>query len=341
MKFDPARIGIVLINSDGHQLSKDRNALAKLGFTMVQQFTSYGEARNFLPEASVQLVLVGDAAGDLSGLECLRTIKHDPELKAKAVVMVSSEGRRERVLQAVSGGCGGYVLRPYIQDTFAKHLKAAWESCRPDEESLALVEKGNQLAWTGQFGEAVKELSRVTDQENPALEWFNKGLEHLRRQEFGQAILAFNKSLAANSLFAEAYRGLAYAHKGLGEMEKHLDFLKKSAEILALQDKLQQLKELYVEILAHDPEAVNPYNTLGVRLRRSGDLSGALHAYNRALALTPSDENLHYNIAKAYMHAAKPDKAREHLAEALKIKPGFAEASEMLDGIDGAKKREE
>ncbi len=340
MQYDPAKIGIALVNSDGWQISKDRAALARLGFTEIHQFASFGEARKYLSESTVQLILVGDKAGDLSGLECLRTIKHDPEFKAKAVVMVSGEGRREHVLKAVSGGCGGYVLRPYIQDTFSKHLKAAWESCRPDEQDLARVEKGNQLAWTGRFEEAAKELAQVTDQENPALEWFNKGLEHLRKQEFGQAIQAFNKSLAANSLFAEAYRGLAYAHKGLGDAAKHLEYLNKSAEILAMQDKLQELKELYVEILSHDPEAVNPYNTLGVRLRRSGDLSGALHAYNRALALTPSDENLHYNIAKAYLHAAKPDKAKEHLVQALQIKPGFTEASDMLEEISAEVKPE-
>lgn len=334
MLYEPARIGIVLINSDPLQHNKDRNALLKLGFTQVQQFTRFSEARKYLPEASVQLILVGDKAGDLSGVDCLRAITRDPELKAKAVVMVSSEGRREQVLKAVSAGCGGYVLRPYAQNTFAKHLRSAWESSRPDETSLAHVEKGQQLAWTGQFGEAVRELSIVADQENPALEWFNKGLEHLRLQEYGQAIQAFNKALAANSLFAEAYRGLAYAHRGLGEMNKHMEFLKKSADILAMQDKLQELKELYVEILAHDPEAVNPYNTLGVRLRRSGDLSGALHAYTRALALTPRDENLHYNIAKAYLHASKPSEAKEHLRQALAIKPDFLEASEMLADLD-------
>ena len=333
MNFEPAKIGVVLINSDSALLSKDRQALTKLGFTNIQQYIGFGEARRLLPDASIQLILIGDNAGGLSGTECVRIIKHDPELKGKAVVMVSSDNRSERVLGAVSAGCGGYVIRPYPIDTFAKHLKAAWESSRPDEQSLAKVEKGKKLAWTGHFGEAVQELTSVVAQKNDALEWFNQGLEHLRLQEFGQAIQCFNKTLAVNTLFAEAYRGLAYAHQGLGDGDKHLEFLKKTAEILAMQDNLQELKELYVEILTHDPEAVNPYNTLGVRLRRSGDLSGAIHAYTRALTLTPLDENLHYNIAKAYLHAAKPDKAAQHLRDALDIKPDFSEAAEMLASL--------
>ncbi|WP_243360954.1 tetratricopeptide repeat protein [Fundidesulfovibrio terrae] len=334
MKFDPASLAVALINSDGVQQSKDRQALSKLGFGGVHVFAGVGEARKFMGEVPVQLILVGDKAGQLSGVECLKDLKRQENLKQTAVVMISSDGRREHVLKAVSAGCGGYVLRPYILATFAKHLKAAWESSRPDEKSLEQVQKGLTLAFTGQFSEAVQELGAAAGQENDALEWFNKGLEHLRKQEYGQAISCFNTALAVNALFAEAYRGLAYAHKGLGDMEKHLEFLKKSAEILAMQDKLQELKELYVEILSHDPEAVNPYNTLGVRLRRSGDLSGALHAYTRALDLTPTDENLHYNIAKAYIHAAKKDKAAEHLRKALEIKPDFVEASEMLASLE-------
>jgi len=330
MRYEPARIGVALVNSDHAQAAKDRQTLTRLGFMSIHAFGDFEEARPFLADASIHLVLVADKAGQAQGFDCVKMIKRDQELKHKAVVMVSSDGRRERVLRAIASGCGGYVLRPYQADTFAKHIRAAWESSRPDETSEALLESGKRLAFTGQFGEAVRELSQVTGQNNEALEWFNKGLEHLRLQEFGQAIDCFNKALAANTLFAEAYRGLAYAHKGLGDMDKHLECLKRSAEILALQDKLQELKELFVEILTHDPGAVNPYNTLGVRLRRSGDLSGALHAYTRALDLTPRDENLHYNIAKAYQHASRPDSAADHLRKALEIRPDFPEASEML-----------
>ena len=335
MRHEPANIGIAIINTDISQLNKDRQALSKLGYATIHPFSGFEDARPHLPSASIQLVLVGDKTGGASGIECLRAIKRHAELKAKAVVMISSDGRRERVLNAVSAGCCGYVLRPYVLETFAKHVKAAWESSRPDEECLAQVEKGANLAWAGNFGEAVQELSAVVSRDNDALEWFNKGLEHLRLQEFGQAIQCFNTTLAVNTLFAQAYRGLAHAHKGLGDMEKHLEYLNKSAEILAMQDKLQELRELYVEILSHDPEAVNPYNTLGVRLRRSGDLSGALHAYSRALSLTPTDENLHYNIAKAYLHASRQDQAEHHLKQALEIKPDFHEAAQMLNRLEG------
>jgi len=141
-------------------------------------------------------------------------------------------------------------------------------------------------------------------------------------------------ALAVNTMFAEAYRGLAHAHKGLGDQAKFLEYLNRCADILAIQDKLQELKEVFVEILEQDPGAVNPYNTLGVRLRRSGDLSGALHAYTQALALTPGDENLHYNIAKAFLHASRREKAMEHLRQALVIRPDFSEAEQMLAELE-------
>ena len=133
MRYDPARIGVALINSDPKQLAKDRQFLTKLGFASVHQHAGFGEARPFLSSGPIQLILTGDKAGDIDGVDCIRVIKRDKELTGKAVVMVSADGRRDRVLAAISAGCGGYVLRPYAQDTFAKHLKNAWESTRPDD----------------------------------------------------------------------------------------------------------------------------------------------------------------------------------------------------------------
>jgi len=334
MQYQPASIGAALLSADSLHLVKDRQVLIRLGFKHVQQFSSLAEAEPFLKDSRVQLLLIDQKLADGTGLECLRKVKGNPELAGKAVVLVSGDGRREAVLDAVSAGCGGYVLRPYHLETFAKHLKAAWESSRVDEASQALLNEGSRMLWSGHFDEAVAEFQSVADKDNEALALFNQGLEHLRLQEFGQAIVVFNKTLAVNTMFADAYRGLAYAHRGLGQEALALEYLKKTADLLAIQDKLQELKSLYIEILKADPEAVNPYNSLGVRLRRAGDLSGALHAYTRALVLTPQDENLHYNIAKAYLHAGKPDTAISHLHQALAIRPGFEEAAELLRRLE-------
>jgi tetratricopeptide (TPR) repeat protein len=103
-----------------------------------------------------------------------------------------------------------------------------------------------------------------------------------------------------------------------------------------MQDKLQELKEVFGEILTDDPDAINPYNNLGVKLRRSGDYLGALHAYNQALVLTPTDENLHYNIAKAHIYAGDTQKALGHLREAVVIRGDFREASALIKKLEGA-----
>ena len=90
---------------------------------------------------------------------------------------------------------------------------------------------------------------------------------------------------------------------------------------------------MFVEILKTDPDAVNPYNSLGVQLRRKGDIFGALHAYGQALALTPDDEHLHFNISKANLFAGNKDKAVEHLLRSLEINPALAHARELLTKI--------
>lgn len=182
----------------------------------------------------------------------------------------------------------------------------------------------------GRFDEAIEEFAEIVEEENEAVILFNKGMDYLHRQKYGKAILSFNKAVAINSMYAEAYKGLALAHKGKGDETAYRTYLDKSAEILAMQDRLDDLKELFVDILKADPGAVNPYNTMGINLRRKGDYVGALHAYNQALELTPQDENLRYNIAKACIFAKDYEGAMEHLRNALSLRPAFEEARALL-----------
>ena len=100
---------------------------------------------------------------------------------------------------------------------------------------------------------------------------------------------------------------------GKGEMERYKSYLQKAAEVHAQFDRMEEAKNLFIEVLKQDSDAPNPYNTLGVKLRRNGDYPGAVHAYKRAIVLSPKDENIYYNLAKAYYYMGEVKKAQEKL----------------------------
>ena len=333
MKYHPPNIAFITLSANPIHAGLDRKLAKQLKFREVHAFPSLAEARSTLMANTEQILVVDSLLRDMDGCECMRTIHRDRDIRATAMVMITTESSEPYVLSAISAGAGGYVIRPYSLETMERHIKTAWQSSTVDEIEDEQLSRAQNLISQHQFDEAIEEFSELVSDEDEALSFFNKGMEHLRQNKFGKAILAFNKALALNKMYAEAYRGLAHAHKGKGDVAQYQEFLKKSADIFALQDKLHELKEVFVEILKADPDAVNPYNTMGVNLRRSGDYMGALHAYNQALMVTPNDENLMYNIAKAYIYAGDNEKAADHLRRALRLRPDFIEANTLLCSV--------
>ena len=252
-------------------------------------------------------------------------------MPASALTRPSRSSRRaSSIRSAISAGCSGFVIRPYSLDTFEKHIRIAWQSSQRDDSEFEQIRGARDLIDQGLFDDAIEDLEEVVAEENEAERYFNMGADFLRRRLFGKAILSFNKAVKQNAMYAEAYKGLADAHKGKGNDEKYLEFLNKSAEVLAIQDRLDELRDLFVDILKADPDAVNPYNSMGLTLRRDGDFPGALHAYAQALKLTPKDDHLHFNVAKAFIFASDYEKAIHHLEEAVRLNGEFLEARELL-----------
>ena len=52
--------------------------------------------------------------------------------------------------------------------------------------------------------------------------------------------------------------------------------------------------------------------------------------YKRALSVAPDNEVLYYNLSRAYIDAGDRKAALTALNKALKLKPGFEEARELL-----------
>jgi tetratricopeptide (TPR) repeat protein len=61
------------------------------------------------------------------------------------------------------------------------------------------------------------------------------------------------------------------------------------------------------------------FNELGISLRRRGLIEETLRYYFKAQEMSPEDENLQFNIARAYFEGDDLDNAITHLLNALEI----------------------
>ena len=328
--MEKQNISIAILSNNLHHATRDKKNCLQLNVKNVLISDDLEDLLQPIQNDAVQLVLIDSAVKGMDGWNCLRALRKATRSKLLPVVMITTESNQQNVVKAIAAGCNGYIIRPYSIITFERHLQMAIETTGIDEVEMEQLVTANELVAQGRFDEALQDFTEIVEEENESLDWFNKGMDYLHHQKYGKAIIAFNKAVALNSMYAEAYKGMAHAYKGKGDIANYQAFLDKSAEILALQDRLVELRELFAEILEANPDAINPYNSLGIDLRKKGDYPGAMHAYAQALALTPKDENLRYNIAKACIFAKDYEQAIAHLEVALTIRDPFPEAAQLL-----------
>jgi len=103
-------------------------------------------------------------------------------------------------------------------------------------------------------------------------------------------------------------------------------------------DKAKEVFERVVKIdAAFEDEHKHLFNEFGISLRKSRMVDQSIEYYTRALAMTETDENLHYNAARAYYDKGDLQKCREHLERALAINPAHEEVAKFIEFLNNKK----
>ncbi|MBN2139423.1 MAG: tetratricopeptide repeat protein [Desulfovibrionaceae bacterium] len=326
---------VVLVSNNKKHAERDKHCLLNMKQRRINHFASGTEAFQFLTTEGCDIILCDTDIEDMSAQALIKTIKNNPSLRHVPVVMVTVQNDRAAVLTAISVGCSGYIIRPYSENTFEKHFKTALQLERLSEIETNQLEDAKQLLDSGQYDEAIDEFEAVVSVQGEAQKYYELGCKNLVKGKYQQAIFCFKKAVTINNLFAEAYQGLAEAYKGKGDMEQCQYYLKKAADIYAEFDQMEKVKEVFIEILKYEKDPINPFNNLGVRLRREGDYQGAIRAYRQALDLTPEDENIYFNLAKALYFMEERESALKNLTIALRMNKDFDEALKLYKTIKG------
>jgi Tfp pilus assembly protein PilF len=82
-----------------------------------------------------------------------------------------------------------------------------------------------------------------------------------------------------------------------------------------------------------DEDRVVALVTEGNELLAQGNYPAAVQQYQQAVAISPEEEDLHYNLAIALAKLGKTEDAKKHYEEALRIFPDYAEAHNNLGNL--------
>lgn len=139
-------------------------------------------------------------------------------------------------------------------------------------------------------GMKIESTMSVSGANAKAASMYQLGRYYQGQNRFEQAIDAYQKSLAADSGYAESYNGLGVVYSRQGKYEQAIAQFKRALELA--------------------PRADHVYNNLGYAHYLQGNVAAATEAFNQALAMNPENPRAMKNLAlvqgKPLADVAKP-----------------------------------
>ena len=99
------------------------NHLSKLGFSNTVVAEDGFSALTRLKSSLFDLVVTDCSISEMSGLDLLKQIRADSDLKHIPVLMITSEDLQGNIINAIKAGLNDYIVRPFEEHIFKQKLE--------------------------------------------------------------------------------------------------------------------------------------------------------------------------------------------------------------------------
>jgi len=195
-----------------------------------------------------------------------------------------------------------------------------------DDDILALQSLNSNWAPSGPATEVTME--ELITQYQPEVEMFLKKVKPVI-QKIAKAVAKGDRH--RNN--GEPYSAAMEYSKALHLDEKNLRALFGLGLTYLQYDQHEKAKAVFEELILLDGfasgEFKHLFNQFGIELRKQSMFEQARRYYSRAIEICDSDENLFFNLARAYFHEGRLGEADKTLETCLQMNPLHEEASKF------------
>ena len=100
-----------------------KNVLKQIGYTDLHEAEDGAVALKKLREGGFGLVVSDWNMPVMTGIELLRAIRADSDIKHLPVLMVTAEAQKDNIIEAVQAGVNNYVVKPFTADALLEKLQ--------------------------------------------------------------------------------------------------------------------------------------------------------------------------------------------------------------------------
>lgn len=104
-----------------------KNLLRDLGFTNTQEADDGATALPMLQQGSFEFLITDWNMPGMQGIDLLKAVRADPNLKSLPVLMVTAEAKREQIVEAAGAGVNGYIVKPFTAAVLEEKIGKIFE----------------------------------------------------------------------------------------------------------------------------------------------------------------------------------------------------------------------
>ncbi|GJL65239.1 MAG: two-component system response regulator [Nitrospirales bacterium] len=100
-----------------------KNVLKQIGYSDIAEAENGQDALAKLKTGGFGLIVSDWNMPVMPGIELLRNVRGDANLKSLPFLMVTAEAQKENIIEAVQAGVSNYVVKPFTADALQEKLE--------------------------------------------------------------------------------------------------------------------------------------------------------------------------------------------------------------------------
>ncbi|MCK5345548.1 MAG: chemotaxis response regulator CheY [Candidatus Heimdallarchaeota archaeon] len=104
-----------------------KNLLRDLGFNNTSEADDGQTALPMLQQGSFDFLVTDWNMPGMEGIELLKRVRADENLKSLPVLLVTAEAKKEQIVEAAQAGVNGYIVKPFTSGTLKEKIEKIFE----------------------------------------------------------------------------------------------------------------------------------------------------------------------------------------------------------------------
>ena len=123
MPMPPQDIRILVVDDMSTMRRIIKTILNQLGYSNIEEAENGKQALGKLKKEKFDFVITDWNMPEMDGLELVKQIRADDELKSLPVLMVTAEAKKENVMEALKAGVNNYIVKPFTPEVLKEKME--------------------------------------------------------------------------------------------------------------------------------------------------------------------------------------------------------------------------